>query len=327
MTGSRSNSDYTMGWIYALSKEQTAAMVMLDVEHNDHIQEHPGDPNSYTRGSIGAHNIVIACLPRIGTNEAASTITWMAATFPQIKFGLMVGIGGGIPSKVRLGDVVVSVPVGRFPGVIQWDMGKAEAGGRFTRTGSLNAPPNLLLTAITKMQSANEKEGSRIPEYLEVLRTNHPLLVPHYLRSDRLEDIAFDADNDHVGTGTDGGKICENCNKDRAERREVGEVKVHYGLIASGNKVIKDGMLRTKLERKYKGKLLCVEMEAAGLMNTFPCLVIRGICDYADSHKNDPWQEHAAAIAAAYAKELLQHVEPADVKNEPAIKDLVVQGE
>lgn len=46
-------------------------------------------------------------------------------------------------------------------------------------------------------------------------------------------------------------------------------------------------------------------MEAAGLMNDFPCLVIRGICDYADSHKNKQWQPYAAAVAAGYMKELL----------------------
>lgn len=62
----------------------------------------------------------------------------MACTFPSIKIGLMVGIGGGIPPKVRLGDVVVSTPVGQFPGVVQWDFGKAKEGGDFERTGSLN---------------------------------------------------------------------------------------------------------------------------------------------------------------------------------------------
>jgi hypothetical protein len=46
-------------------------------------------------------------------------------------------------------------------------------------------------------------------------------------------------------------------------------------------------------------------MEAAGLMDGFPCLVIRGICDYADSHKSKNWQRYSAAAAAAYAKELL----------------------
>lgn len=50
-------------------------------------------------------------------------------------------------------------------------------------------------------------------------------------------------------------------------------------------------------------------MEAAGLSNGFPCVVIRGICDYADSHKNDQWHPYAAAVAAACAKELLTYMD------------------
>jgi nucleoside phosphorylase len=78
---------------------------------------------------------------------------------------------------------------------------------------------------------------------------------------------------------------------------------VHYGLIASGNQVMRHGGTRDRLRRELD--VLCFEMEAAGLMDRFPCLVIRGICDYADSHKNKCWQAYAAATAAAYAKELL----------------------
>jgi nucleoside phosphorylase len=51
--------------------------------------------------------------------------------------------------------------------------------------------------------------------------------------------------------------------------------------------------------------VLYVEMEAAGLMDELPCLVIRGICDYADSHKNNRCLPYEAATVAAYAKELL----------------------
>ncbi|KUM57039.1 hypothetical protein ACN42_g10158 [Penicillium freii] len=78
---------------------------------------------------------------------------------------------------------------------------------------------------------------------------------------------------------------------------------VHYGLIASSNQVVKDSQLRDRLGRELDA--YCVEMEAAGLMNNYPCLVIRGICDYADSHKNKEWQGYAATVAAAYAKEVL----------------------
>ena len=60
-------------------------------------------------------------------------------------------------------------------------------------------------------------------------------------------------------------------------------------------------------------------MEAAGLMDQLPCLVIRGICDYCDSHKNKHWQGYAALAAAAYARDLLAVV-PVTVRNK---KDLV----
>jgi nucleoside phosphorylase len=67
-------------------------------------------------------------------------------------------------------------------------------------------------------------------------------------------------------------------------------------------------------------------MEAAGLVDNFPCIVIRGICDYADAQKNKDWQEYAAAIAAACAKELLEHVQPNDVDGERPLKDILGDG-
>lgn len=70
--------------------------------------------------------------------------------------------------------------------------------------------------------------------------------------------------------------------------------------------VMKHGMTRDRLAEKHG--ILCFEMEAAGLMNLLPCLVIRGICNYSDSHKNKKWQGYAALTAAAYAKELLSVV-------------------
>src|SRR5690606_20569016 len=85
-------------------------------------------------------------------------------------------------------------------------------------------------------------------------------------------------------------------------------ISIHYGLIASGNQVMKDAFIRDKLAKEKD--ILCFEMEAAGLMNHFPCLVIRGICDYSDSHKNKEWQGYAAMTAAAYAKDLLSLVAP-----------------
>jgi nucleoside phosphorylase len=101
---------------------------------------------------------------------------------------------------------------------------------------------------------------------------------------------------------------------------------VHFGLIASGNQVIKDATFRNKLNKDLGGHLLCIEMEAAGLVNNFPCIVIRGICDYADSHKNKDWQEYAAVVAAAFAKEFLAVLQPNDVEGERPVKEILGQG-
>jgi nucleoside phosphorylase len=89
-------------------------------------------------------------------------------------------------------------------------------------------------------------------------------------------------------------------------------VVVHYGTIASGNQVMRSAVVRDRVSTELHG-VLCFEMEAAGLMNSFPCLVIRGICDYADSHKNERWQPYAAGTAAAYAKEVLSVIPPTEV--------------
>ncbi|KAK0734267.1 nucleoside phosphorylase domain-containing protein [Lasiosphaeria miniovina] len=280
------------------------------------------DPNTYTLGAIRNHNVVIACLPKgkTGTIPAATVAARMVSTFPSIKFGLMVGIGGGVPPKVRLGDVVVSTPVSEFPGV----------GDNFERTRALDTPPNLLLTALTKLESEHDLTGSsKIPEFLEEMKQKWPGLAPKYLRPESLEDILFKADYDHfhesiadgeatadIDDGEEKKESCQFCDRTKLVKRKPRNMRIHYGLIASGNKVMKNASFRDKLNKDLGGNVLCIEMEAAGLMNNFPCIAVRGICDYANSHKNQDWQEHAATIAAAFAKELLGFVQPSDIDRE-----------
>ncbi|KAF5548267.1 ankyrin protein [Fusarium mexicanum] len=338
----RTHDDYHVGWVCALPTEQTAAIAMLDQRHGG-LPKPSNDNNTYTLGSVGKHSVVIACLPKgkIGNVSAATVATNMVSTFPNIKFCLMVGVGGGIPPKVRLGDVVVSTPVGAFPGVVQYDLGKAHQGGTFERTGSLNSPPNALLAALTMVESEHDLTGSRIPDYLEELERKWPRLAPKYLRSDSLNDQLFKANYDHVSKSTADGSVvriddqeaeesdieddCRYCDTSQTVKRKPREMRVHYGLIASGNEVIKDCVFRDKLNRNLGGQVLCVEMEAAGLAHNFPCITIRGICDYADSHKNKAWQAHAAAVAAAFAKELLGQVQASEVEREPTAKKILSQ--
>jgi nucleoside phosphorylase len=326
----RTHNDYTVGWVVALPKELVAAEAMLDEKHPD-LPRHPNDQNAYTLGRVSGHNVVVACLPKgeIGNNSSATVAARMTSTFPSIKFGLLVGIGGGVPKSVRLGDVVVSVPTGEFSGVVQWDFGKTLQGGVFKRTGALNRPPTELLAALTKLEKDHIMKGSKIPQYLEELKKNWPKLASKYARSASMRDLLFKADCAHVngpnncnirnepedgdGDGeeedededNEGGNHCTNCDQTKIVHRKPRGMRVHYGLIASGNQVIKDATFRDEINGRIGGKVLCFEMEAAGLVHDFPCIVIRGICDYADTHKNKHWQEHAAAVAAAFAKEVL----------------------
>lgn len=315
--------DYTIGWICALPKEQTAAIAMLDKRHPD-LEPLGNDDNIYTLGSIGGHNIAITCLPkgRYGTNSAAIIATRMISTFPSIKFGLLVGIGGGIPSKVRLGDVVVSTPSNQYPGVVQWDFGKAEDGGQFKRIGSLNSPPNALLIALSKLESEHELYGeSKIPGFLEEMRQKWPKLYPKYFWTASLRDPLWPLNlSSRDQDSRESDRVANAAASSETNELRVRYPDIHHGLIASGNQVVKDAIVRDRISENLDGNVLCIEMEAAGLMNDFPCIVIRGICDYADSNKNKDWQEYAAAVAAAHAKEILSVVQVQAVKRMDSIK-------
>ncbi|KAB8271024.1 hypothetical protein BDV30DRAFT_228526 [Aspergillus minisclerotigenes] len=327
------NSEYAVGWIAALPHERAAAKAMLDTVHAPPRHKHAKDHNSYTLGSIngpnGEHNVVIASLPsgRYGTVTAATAAKQMLCSFPSIKFGLMVGIGGGIPSDdhdIRLGDVVVSQPTGAFGGVRQYDCGKVTAHG-FEECGALNCPPEALLNAMGELQSNHEMMGgTSIPDILESMYEAYPAMAdsrrgPAYIYQGADHDRLFCSDCIHEK----GAKDCGGCNPEKEIKRPERlnqDPYIHYGTIASGNKVIKDAKVRDLLAKSC----LCFEMEAAGLMNQFPCLVIRGICDYCDTHKNDRWQKYAAATAAAYAKELLQVTDASDIQNTPEARSVVM---
>ena len=309
-----SHDNYTVGWICALYLEMAAAKAMLDEIH-DSLPVDPKDDNAYTLGRIGPHNVVIACLPSgvYGTTSAAIVATQMLSSFRSIRFGLMVGIGGGVPSKdvdIRLGDIVVSNPTTKFGGVVQYDYGKTVRNGRFESTGTLNKPPLVLLNAVANLRADHILENSKIPTYLSQVMAKYPATKSKFAHYGQQQDRLFQAEHDHIGSGN----TCDQCNTNKLVNRPARDTDnpiLHYGLIASGNQVMKHGRTRDRLAQE--SNILCFEMEAAGLMDKFPCLIIRGICDYADSHKNKQWQSYAAATAAAYAKELLDVMPAAQV--------------
>ncbi|PQE29611.1 Ankyrin repeat protein [Rutstroemia sp. NJR-2017a BBW] len=322
--------EYAVGILVALVTEEVAVTIMLDNEHAE-IETPSSDEYVYTLGSMSGLNVVLVCLPKgeIGTSAAAAAVSTMTATFPFIKLVLLVGIAGGIPPQVRKGDVVVSVPEGQSPGVVQWDLGTRTEGGQFTRKGLLNRPPKFVLTAINALQKKHLRYGTQIPEFVEQAKRKEPRLQEMYSKSDQLQDFLFRSDYIHVHDEGDmqdyeGTAPCKSCDKTKTVQRPPRGIRVHFGGIATGNSVIRDAVLRDRL-KKDLGDILTVEMEAGGMMNNCPCVVIRGICDYCDSHKDKTWQGHAAANAAALAKEFLGCLKKSSVNldKEPSVKDII----
>jgi nucleoside phosphorylase len=328
-------SRYTVGWICAIRKELVAARLVLDEEHDyTKYESLPNDNNTYCFGSIGRHNIVIAALPsgEYGTNNAAGVARDLLRSFTNVRIALMVGIGGGAPlvgpglkqkRDIRLGDVVVSEPNAGRGGVLQYDFGKAIQGRAFQITGHLNQPPALLLTAIGTLGADFEMDGNNIDRDVSAILAKRPKpLRKRYQRPDAATDRLRRSAFIHPDDSQECSQTCDHVENVvvREARDDEEDVVIHQGLIASGNSLMKDAHLRDTFARD--SSILCFEMEAAGLMNQFPFLVIRGICDYSDTHKSKEWQEYAAMTSAMYARRLLLRVAPSRVEGEAKLSEL-----
>ena len=301
-----SHDDYTVGWICALPLEMAAATAVLD-EFHPKLDTQLHDNNAYTLGCVCGHNVVVACLPSgvYGTTSATVTASEMLSSFSSIITWLLVGIGGGVPNQkhdIRLGDVVVSVPTPGCPAVVQYDYGKTVASGKFEQTGNLNKPASSLLTAIAKLRAEHDLRASQIPTIMSKVFAKYPLMDRNYAHPGQNRDVLFQPGCDHVEEGQTCDAACLPDSVARPPRSDVNP-RIHYGPIASGNQVMRHSRTRDQIAQQ-RG-ILCFEMEAAGLMDKFSCLVIRGICDYCDTQKHKDFQNYAALTAAAYAKELL----------------------
>jgi nucleoside phosphorylase len=242
-----------------------------------------------------------------------------------------VGIGAGISDYesndvqgIRLGDVVISSEK-ENGGVVLYDFGKKLVDDSFKSMYALDRPPRPLRTAISLVEAEHPTRGNRIPQYIDLMLEKYPhMRKKGFTHPGQSTDQLFRADYRHVS-----GRPCAKC--DPAERivrypenRPDTDPAIHYGVIATGSAVVKHAPTRNEIRQTHR--TICLEMEAAGLMNNFPCVVIR-ISDYADSYKNDQWQPYAAATAAACAKELLEYVQPRALNGERTVKDILNQGQ
>ncbi|KAJ5781037.1 hypothetical protein N7457_006197 [Penicillium paradoxum] len=288
------HSDYTIAWVCALKLEMEAAQAMLDVIHEPLLTD-ADDTNTYVLGSIKGHNIVIGCLlsyyPSPGST--AVVIANMMRSFPEIRRGLTVGIGDGVPSKVdlRLGDIVVGTSV------IQLELGKSVEEGDLQRTAILRIPGQALMTALSALRAKHELAPSQVPFILqEKFEGNDPYSRP------RLADSLYEPDYCHTSSGN-----CDTCDPSKLVSRPTrspNDVRIHYGAIGSGDEYVRDGIIRDRLGQDLD--IICFGVRTAGVMDTLPCLPILGICNYSDTHEDHEWKSYAAATAAAYARELLE---------------------
>ncbi|KAK7952895.1 purine and uridine phosphorylase [Apiospora saccharicola] len=322
--------DYHVAWIAPVSNlERLPARLMLDEEHDTPDYDINYDDNIYTCGSMVGHNVVIASCPPglIGNVNAGQVAGFMFKTFANIRMALLVGIGGGVPRTpnagrrtpdVRLGDVVVGWPGDGKPACVYYDLGKRHTDGRFEISGTIDRPDRVLLNALGALESDHEMDETNFQEHRERLlawKNKERFAFPGLDK-----DLLFQADYKHNEESMEG---CASCDTSRLVERpartetDVSGFIFHRGRIATGNAVVRSGVDRDEISERCGG-ILCIEMEAAGVDASRPCLVVRGISDYADSHKNDAWQSYAAGNAAVFSRELLRKI--------PAGKVLEMQG-
>lgn len=265
----------------------------------------------YYFGSIGKHSTVAVCLPNqnVGVVQASRCGDWLQREFPSLQHRFLVGIAGGIPDKsidIRLGDIVIGTHICKY------DSGKWVDGELQVRPALKEAPQGLQ-DAIPMFQALpQQKQSQLLEDELMKMRKLDSTSGTQWIYPDaeNVQDVLFEPGYACSSPSQDPCH-CDHSKTVKRGNRKSTSPKVHYGLIASGDQVMKDDKRRDKLKddfRKiFKMDVLAVEMEAAGLAD-LGYMVFRGICDYADSHKNKKWQEYAAGSAAACFKAFLDRL-------------------
>jgi nucleoside phosphorylase/tetratricopeptide (TPR) repeat protein len=332
----RSRNDFAIAIICALPLEAEAVEALFD-EYYDRLGKHygkaPGDANAYINGRLGKHDVVLCYMPGMGKRSAASVATGLKISYRGVKLALVVGICGGAPSppeyrEIFLGDVVIS------DSVIEYDFGRQYPGGYRRKTGvqdTLGRPGQEIRTLLNGLRAENSRIElhNRTQQYLQALqqkaaRWSHPgvsdvlfrasYLHKHYSHPSPAECSCFESDSPEIICEEALGKDCDELGCDSGQQIRCREVSganqpsIYIGPVASADTVMKSGQHRDEITRREK--VLGFEMEGAGVWDNVPCVIIKGVCDYADSHKNKLWQAYAAATGASVAKALLEYWVP-----------------
>ncbi|KAH8777614.1 nucleoside phosphorylase domain-containing protein [Diaporthe sp. PMI_573] len=335
-------NDFKIAIICALTLETDAVQDVFD-QRWDEVKygKMAGDPNQYTMGVIGRHHVIVVHMPGMGKSNGASVAANCRASFPNLGLVLVVGICGGVPFtrsgvEIILGDIIVS------DGLIQYDFGR-QFPDRFVRMSETISKPNAEILSFlnkTKGRWWTNRLKDRTALHLKYLSNSTELGgIAEYPGACR--DKLYEATYRHKHQAAFNCEVCNRCQtkKDPVckaaltldceslqcddrhlvdRKRLVGaadesetkknhaDPSIHFGLYASGDKVMKSGEER-EIIAKDEG-VMAFEMEGSGVWEGFPgrCLVVKAVCDYADSHKNKRWQSYAAASAAAFTKAFLE---------------------
>lgn len=292
----------TVGLVTALPEEFVAMRALLEDAGELYV---PGDPAYYVLGTLPSrdaerrHAIVLTLLGATATNAAANGCANLVRSFPSITVVVMVGIAAGIPNPqrpdrhVRLGDIVVATQ-----GVVDYDHVRAVEGDTQPRRPFPAPSPRLVQCA--DMLRADELSGHRAWEqWLDLSRRPE---LSGYGRPPERTDVLYDG----------AGWQLDHPRRDRSGHRK-GLPKVHYGLIGSADRSLRDVTARDQLAARHG--VLAVEMEGAGIgigsfLNGREWFVVRGISDYGDRHRDGTWRKYASLAAAAYVRALLSRCLP-----------------
>nr|RBQ98908.1 hypothetical protein FVER53263_03201 [Fusarium verticillioides] len=322
----KSRNDFLIGIICALPLEYEAVGHVIDEFWGVKLGRAVGDTNSYSFGRIGDDNVVLV-MSGMGKANAASTAASLHISFPNLELVLVTGICGGVPTsdssaELLLGDVVIS------KAVVEYDLSRTKLGAK--------AP-----SMIDRLRDALEDRSALILEELQSrAKVNSKASIYRYPGADK--DCLFASSYRHKHQSgcdicmSDSEEVCDASRKiscselgcdekqllsrkrldknwklQKAGREKEAQAPfVFVGHFGSGDTVLKSGEERDRLARTHD--IVAFEMEGAGVWDEVPCIIVKGVCDYADSHKNKGWQNFAAATAAAVTKALIEEYPKTD---------------
>ncbi|UKZ79414.1 hypothetical protein TrVFT333_007167 [Trichoderma virens FT-333] len=351
-----SRDQFHIAIICALPREADAVTLLFDQfwdEESDPFGRANGDTNTYITGRLGKHNVVLAVLPNMGTNSAAAATASLRSSYSSLKLAFLVGICGGVPriadDDVFLGDVVVS------KAIVQYDFGRQYPEGfevKNTVEDSLGRANKDIrgMLAVFETELMRERLLTKSAGYLKQLQdaarkkrrrakyqspgaTQNRLYSQDYIHQHQSESCDICSNLDRPGD------VCESassascadlgCDETKLVKRDTsfvddGGFNIFIGRIGSGNTVMRSGKDRDRIASQHN--LIAFEMEGAGAWDEVPCLVVKGVCDYADSHKNKLWQDFAAATAACVMKAILDRYVVTDRAQGSALSQLNGEG-